>query len=226
MDTEVSAEEEKVKVAEQMTELEAAKRIVEVNLPYGNGDKELVSDLADLYCEANSAMKVFPEAGFETQEGDEKVILVMRKAFVTNWKWILVGLLMAVAPVGLGMLDVWPDINAKYWVFIILFWELLVLGYYFESFLHWYYNIYILTDRRVVDIDFHHMLAKEMSDADLDKIQDVTFRSAGAMAAFFHYGDIFVQTAAQKAMFEFHAVNRPEKVTSVIRLLAQNYSKK
>ncbi len=227
-DVENESKERVDEVKPYVSDEENARAEVAAKLPYGAEDSELVSDLTDLYCRKTHATNVFPvKVGFETQEGDEQVILILRQAFVTNFGWIGIGVLMMFAPWLIGLLDVFPVwISNDYLVFVAWFWELFVLGYMVESYLRWYYNIYILTDRRVVDIDFPNLLLREMSDADLDKIQDVTTRSAGLMAAFFHYGDILVQTAAEITVFEFESVERPEKVSSVIRLLAQKYNKK
>lgn len=211
----------------QESDLQQAKQTVAKTLVYGGDDKELVDDLADLYCETNSSMRVFPDKiGFETQETDEKIILILRQAFVTNWRWMGLAFVMVWAPFFLSFLQIFPAwLPGRYLVLISVFWELLVVGYIFESFLKWYYNISMVTDRRVVDIDFNSLLSRKMSDADLDRIQDVTFKSEGVMAAIFHYGDILVQTAAEITEFEFTAVDKPEKVASVIRALAQKYNK-
>lgn len=198
---------------------------VKERLVLGQEDRELICDLADLKEKSSrGTMIVFPEkVRFETQESDEQVIMTIRRAFVTNFRWILLSFVLMISPVLVDSLGVFSDwMTGTQKVFVLILWEIMVLGYMLEQFLLWYYNIYIVTDKRVVDLDFHGLLIRELNDADLIKIQDVTVRSQGVMAAIFHYGDILIQTAAEITVFEYRSVVFPEKVASVIRLLANN----
>jgi uncharacterized membrane protein YdbT with pleckstrin-like domain len=97
-----------------------------------------------------------------------------------------------------------------------LFWYLATFGFALVSFLRWFFNIYIVTNERVVDIDFKYILYKEFSEARISKIQDLTYRSGGIVAAFFNYGDVLVETAGEVPNIEFDKVPRPEKVVQTI----------
>ena len=74
---------------------------------------------------------------------------------------------------GFGILDTIPT-NFKF-VFIMI-WYLISMAYTLESFLTWFFNVYIVTDERIIDIDFYNLTYKEVSDANLDKIEDVTYK--------------------------------------------------
>lgn len=186
--------------------------------------KDLQDDLSKLnQLKPVGAMAVLPtDASFETKDTEEQVILVLRRHLITNLPWILLASIMAIVPVfaiTVGFVPV--SIEPKYRLLLIIIWELFIFGYALEQFLIWFFNIYILTNERIIDIDFHGLLLREISDADLDKIQDVTIRGAGISAAFFHYGDIVIQTAAEMQMFEFREVPQPETVSKVIRELIE-----
>jgi len=84
------------------------------------------------------------------------------------------------------------------------------------SFLRWFFNIYVVTDRRIVDIDFLHLLYKEFSEARLERVQDINFKSGGIFAAFFNYGDVNIQTAAEVPNIEFLTVPQPARVVEMI----------
>jgi len=201
---------------------------VKERLAVGNEDQELVCDLAEL--KENSSkltMSVFPEkVTFETQESDEQVVMTMRRATVTNSRWIFIAFVMSISPIFIWSLEVFTSwLSPEQSFFVLMLWELVVLGYVIEQLMLWYYNLYIVTDRRIVDVDFRGLLTREMNDADLIKIQDVTVKSQGVLAAIFHYGDLLIQTAAEITVFEFSKVSFPEKVASVIRLLATNREK-
>jgi membrane protein YdbS with pleckstrin-like domain len=159
---------------------------------------------------------------FETQGNDEKIILLMRKHPFTNITWITMGvLLLLLPPVLLGSFFSFNIVDYFFLspmtiVALLLAWYLFVLGYLFEHFMVWYFNLYILTTDRVVDIDFYHLLYKSIAAADLSDVQDVTFRMGGIAQAVFNYGDIHIQTAGSNVEFEFHSLPQPAAVQKAI----------
>jgi len=86
-----------------------------------------------------------------------------------------------------------------------------------ESFLGWYFNVYIITDERIIDIDFISLIYKEVSDADIEMIQDVTYKQGGIVRTMFNFGTIFIQTAAEKPKFEFEDVPNPSLIVKVLQ---------
>lgn len=163
---------------------------------------------------------------FETQEAEEHVILFIRQHLVTMIGPALIVLLMAVAPIIvfplLFRILVLPIvIPARYIIVGTAFWYVVTFGYTLMSFLRWFFNIYIVTDKRIVDIDFLHLLYKEFSEARLERIQDISYKSSGIFSAFFDYGDVDVQTAAEVPNIEFDAVPQPARVVETISELLE-----
>ena len=105
---------------------------------------------------------------------------------------------------------------------IILAWYLFIMVYAMENFLDWYFNVYFVTTSRILDVDFYNLIDKRVSDAELDKIQDVSYTSFGVWRMLFGYGDVFVQTAAEVSEFDFLAVPNPERVVKIIDDLTPN----
>lgn len=185
---------------------------------------DLQKDLGNLYIKSSmGSLSVFPSnAKFETKDREEQIILILRRHFATNIFWILGSTLAITVPVLAFLVGFSPaSLEVRYQILLLLLWTLMVSGYALENFLSWFFNVYIVTNERVVDIDFHNFLYREISDADLDKIQDITIKGSGLGAAIFHYGDILIQTAAEKEEFEFLAVPQPEIVSRVIRELIE-----
>jgi len=161
---------------------------------------------------------VNPIIEFETQQEGEKVILLLRAHLVTQIPWVLLVIILLILPAFIGSILSLVSINlfslipARFVGVITAFYYLLVFGYAFERFLKWYFNVYLLTNERIVDFDFYGVLYKAISDARLSQIQDVSAKTIGAIATFFNYGDILVQTAAESQEFEFLAVPKPDVV--------------
>jgi membrane protein YdbS with pleckstrin-like domain len=156
---------------------------------------------------------------FETRNKDEKVVLLLRRHPITNLRWIFLAVLMAFAPVILGSFPILDFLPSNFKFVAILGWYLITIAFIFESFLNWFFNVNIVTDERIIDIDFVNLIYKEISDADIDKIQDVTVKVGGVLQTFLNYGDVYIQTASEKPRFEFLSVSKPEDIAKVLQEL-------
>ena len=159
---------------------------------------------------------------FETQEGEEKVILLLRRHIVTNVPWIIGAVLMIIAPIViLPFIPILSFLPSNYQIVAVLGWYLVTTAFILENFLSWFFNVNLITDERIVDIDFHNLIYKEVSDAKIDKIQDTTYNMGGVARTMFNYGDVFIQTAAEVPTFEYLAVPQPDKVVKILKDLMQ-----
>lgn len=154
---------------------------------------------------------------FETRESEEKVILFLRRHLVTNIPWIITTIIMILTPIFINSLSVLDSIPSNFRFIFILIWYLITMAYFLESFLTWFFNVYIVTDERIIDIDFYNLIYKEVSDANIDKIQDVTYKMGGVIRTLFNYGDVLIQTASEVPNFDFLAVPYPDKVVKVLQ---------
>jgi uncharacterized membrane protein YdbT with pleckstrin-like domain len=167
---------------------------------------------------------------FETQHEEEEVVIFMRPHFVVNIPWIAATVLLVAAPFGiipflLSFATTLPPIPIKYYVVGLAFWYVATFGYALVNFILWYYNLYIVTTERVIDIDFLQLLYKRLSEARLKNIEDVTYAAGGFFAAVFHYGNIYIQTAGETRNFEFHYIPRPADVVKTIGTLIKQAHK-
>ncbi len=162
---------------------------------------------------------------FETQEPEEQVVLFLRQHLVINVPWVALTILLLLAPSVLFplILKSFPaPIPFGYILVGTLSWYLVTVGFALFSFLHWFFNIYIVTNERVIDIDFQFLLFKQFSQAELERIQDISYTAGGIFATVFHFGNVYIQTAGEIPNLEFLAVPRPDKVVEKIRSLMEN----
>ncbi|MCD8484894.1 PH domain-containing protein [Candidatus Woesebacteria bacterium] len=158
--------------------------------------------------------------GFESQHEHEEILLVLRQHPVVNVVWVTITIILMLAPFLLfPMIPLQVILPGVYMFFLMVAWYLFVTAYVIESFLGWYFNIYIITDERIIDIDFYSLIYKSVSEAKIEKIEDVTSTTAGFFGAFFNYGNIAIQTAAEKREFEFARVPQPAKITKFLNEL-------
>jgi len=156
---------------------------------------------------------------FETQEKDEEIILLLRRHWVTNVRWLVLSLILLLAPTFLRYLPLLPFLPTRFQVFSIILWYLFVIAFILEQFLTWFFNVNIITDERLVDIDFYNLLYKQITEAKIDRIQDITLRMGGAIRTLFNYGDVLIQTAGAEPNLEFEAVPKPDHVVRALQEL-------
>ncbi len=159
----------------------------------------------------------FPvKVGFETQDEGEAVVLFLRQHPIVNLGWVLTAILMLALPSVFSFFPPFANLPANFQFVVSLGWFLFVFGYTLAKFMGWFFNIYIVTDERIVDVDFQNIFFRKISTAKIEEIQDVNVQSSGSFETFFGYGSVFIQTAAEVSQFEFLAVPKPDKVGKII----------
>ena len=182
-------------------------------------DKKRSHDVERQVKELAAFCKVPPGTRFETQEAEEEIILLLRAHGIVNVSWILLAVVMIAVPFVVRALTGLAFLPDKFMTIAFGFWYLITVAFVFEQFLNWYFNVYIVTDERIIDIDFVNLLYKRVSETKLDRIQDTTISMGGVVRSLFNFGNVYVQTAAEAREFEFGNVPRPDRVQAVIRAL-------
>ena len=156
---------------------------------------------------------------FIGKDSKEKIILLLRRHPITNLGWILMTLVLLFAPAGLKIFPILEFLPDAFQLIAVAIWYLITVAFAFESFLNWFFNVCIITDERIFDVDFLNLVYREISEANVDQIQDVTVRMGGVIRTVFNYGDVLIQTASEVPRIEFTAVSRPDIVARVLREL-------
>lgn len=158
---------------------------------------------------------------FEGQDADEKILLLLRAHPITNLKWIIPVIFLIIAPFFIPEvflllnLDL-SQIPQTFEIVFLLINYLLVLTISFEGFLYWYFNVYIVTDKNIIDVDFHSLLFKNIDIAPLRNVEDASSSMGGILNSIFHYGNVLIQTAGASRNIDFESVPRPHHVADFI----------
>lgn len=159
---------------------------------------------------------------FDGEDKDEFLILILRKHFITNLVWIFMALFMVCIPTLLiGLLEsnnviLITSLPRAYRFMLAAFWYLFTFGYIFTSFLRWFFNAYLVTNKRIIDIDFESLVHKRFSEAFLFNVEDLTHQVSGALQVIFNYGTLHMQTAGETRELEFESIPRPATVQDII----------
>ncbi|NQU99488.1 MAG: PH domain-containing protein [Parcubacteria group bacterium] len=101
-------------------------------------------------------------------------------------------------------------------VIIFFVWVSIGLGYGLYQWICWYFDHFIITDQRIVNIDQKTLFARSVSESGLSNIQDVTYEINGFLASLFNYGTVKVMTASNNDSLEMAAIEKPKEVQETI----------
>ncbi|MFA6184702.1 MAG: PH domain-containing protein [Candidatus Shapirobacteria bacterium] len=167
-----------------------------------------------------SSFLVHPKVLKFTEQDDHEIIyLAVRPHWITNISWFFISIAMLFVPLFFGYLSFLNVFPIQYRLALVLFWYLITFIYGFEKFLSWYFDLFLITNERVVDIDFNNLLNKHFAEADISAIQDVSFSIKGILGTFFNFGTVLVQTASEKNQIIFNNVANPQKIMRLLKEL-------
>lgn len=162
---------------------------------------------------------------FEDQEPDEKILLFVRRHLNTNIHWVFISIILASIPV---FLFVFRDnlssllllgLPQRFIVVLTLFYYLVIITYLFVNYITWYFNLFLITNKRIIEVNYADLVYKNVSATKLTLIQDASYKQVGVLRSFFDYGDVLLQTAGSLDNFSFEAVPKPEKVVQIVEKL-------
>ena len=159
---------------------------------------------------------------FETQEETEAVVLFLRQHWVVNIPWKVMVIFFLALPSVFIFFPPYANLPAVYQFVVTISWYMFITGYALTRFMGWFFNIYIVTDERIVDVDFINIFFRKISTAKIDEIQDINVSSSGAIETLFGYGSVTIQTSAAIPEFDFMYVPHPDRVGKILNHLIEH----
>lgn len=170
---------------------------------------------------------------FETQRKDEVVHLMLRRSAITNLPWIVLSTSALIIPSSLlTFLNSLPsefssltlhNIFSPTEITLISFLYILTVLYFaFIHFSSWFYNIVIVTNIRIVDVNFKAPFHTQTTQAQLQEIQDIRYTQGGLWGIIFNFGNLFIQTAGSAQNIHLKLIPNPNVVQErIVQLLPQ-----
>ncbi len=157
---------------------------------------------------------------------DEKIIVFTRRHPITlilKLAFSCAFLLITIVFITLLASD-FTNLNPNFTPFLLILTLFFILIYFLFSFIYftnWYLDVWIITTKRIIDIEQISFFNSEFSEFMLDKVQDVTIDKKGFLANIFNYGDVQIQTAGMSRYFIFKQVPNPQKIKDYLMLCVQ-----
>lgn len=156
---------------------------------------------------------------------DEKIILVLRKHWFVLLAESLVFIILAVAPafiLGLGAYFLQPNLGSPITLLAIggyIFWLMALWVGFFVFWTDFYLDIWIITDKRIIDIEQKGLFSRTTSALRHENIQDSSISQGGLIATMFGFGNVKVQSAATDVQIDIPFAKSPQKVKELIMRL-------
>ncbi len=170
----------------------------------------------------------FLDYKFKGKREDEEIILILRR----HWLILVVKtipfaiflfviiFIFILAPILVNNLPIEVDnhlFNVVMSFSLMAFW----LGL-FIMWIDFYYDVWIVTDQRIISIEQLGLFRREISELEHGKIQDVTTEVQGIIPTLLKFGQVYIQTAGEKARFTFKQVKDPVMIRTVVMTLQKN----
>jgi len=149
---------------------------------------------------------------------NERILLVVRRYWLTLLPIVFRRILFLFLFLILGFWFWGWELFTSFYPALLFFGILVfVLVSLIYEWLIWYQDIYIITNKRIINIQRNSLFSTTISEAGLDKIQDVTFKIEGVFQTFFNYGTVMVQTASSIGVLNLEDVENPSLLVEKIR---------
>lgn len=155
------------------------------------------------------------------ENGEDVVLLVRRHPFFIIVRLILF-VILAVLPAAAGAAFysyLYSHNFLPYFFFALSVWYLLLWSGIFYALTMYTLDVWIVTNRRIIDSTQHGFFSRTISELHLSRVQDTSVEIKGVVQTFFKFGDLQVQTAATEEKFKFSQVPHPERVKDEIMKL-------
>jgi hypothetical protein len=158
---------------------------------------------------------------------DESIYVFVRSYYVAFLPWIGLGIGMFVIGIVIIIiaLTTFPEVQTNpiaYNILVIMgsAYFLLIIPFITVAFIDYYYDLHIVTDRRLIDVDQHSLFVREINELALEEVQDVTSRMVGVLGSIFDFGFVTIETSSATQKFEFDNVRHPREIAGIILDLA------
>lgn len=163
---------------------------------------------------------------FPEQHENEKIILFTRRHWVVFFGQLISALIVGAVMAGclfaayyyLPYFQDHPAETELLWavgmIVALMIWLTIYIAW-----VDYYLDVWIVTNERIVEIKQNTLFNRQISELELDKIQDINAKVVGMWGTFLGYGTILVQTAGAMEMFEFLRIPRPYDVQKAVLAL-------
>ncbi len=169
---------------------------------------------------------------FPNQKKDEKVYIFIRRyplaflPFLVLILGMIFVFIIVVCFIWYYNPNIFSEIGKNILVLSASTYFLFCLVIFMIGWLDFYFDVHIVTNQRVVDIDQFGLFHRRIDELNLDQVEDVSCLVKGFLGTIFNYGIVEVQTAGTERNFFLQDISNPTKVAQRILSLSEKVAKR
>lgn len=163
-----------------------------------------------------------PDVHFDIQHENEEVLLVVRKHPFTQIPWIFNTSVLVLLAFFLGTFILSEFLLPNQILVFYLFSGFFIFSYMWVNLLLWYFTVGIVTNERIVDLDFYNIIYKEYTATTVNQVSDISTTIGGFFGSILHFGDVFVKTEGFQQNIEFLNVPEPSQIVQIINQIMRD----
>lgn len=177
-------------------------------------------------------MQTFNQFHFKGQKDGEEILLVVHRHWfdILSQFFIILMMLILLFSSLVFASPILDFFNGNVSINFLLFAEniffIFIWLFFFIIWIDFYFDVWIVTNERIVNIEQLGLFSRDVSELELENVQDMTVEVLGIIPTFLNYGNLYVQTAAEKERFVFRHVPNPYAIKDLVMNLQKSYEKK
>lgn len=167
----------------------------------------------------------------------EHILIAVRKHWLVYVGGAIPYLFLAYLPVLIIDLVAWSEFSGAAWAsqltienplvaFAVGIWWLFVWMGAFSSFMRYYLDVWIITNKRIIDVEQVDFFNREVTSLFLDRVEDVTMDVTGFFHTLFGFGTITAQSAGATEKITLPGIGYPRHVRDVLMQEIAKYEEK
>lgn len=158
-----------------------------------------------------------------TFDPGEKPLLIVRKHWIIFVRDVAISLVLGVLPFAIwqtcGAMGLLSDsmLVSAIARYLGLLWLLVVWIAVFVFWTEYYLDVWVITDRRLFNLQQLGLFHRQASSCELEDVQEVVVRTDNFFQTFFHYGTVQIQTAGPAGDIVAEGIPHPERIRQYVR---------
>jgi len=176
---------------------------------------------------------MFIENHIPNRQKGEKLVLFLRRHWLIFLGYLVFYIFLAAIPFGIYYFlkinyseYLTDQIIYPFLLLLASLYYLYILLFLYHAFLDYNLDVWIVTNKRIINIEQKGLFNREVAKHELSKIQDVTGMQKGVLQSIFKFGDVHIQTAGEIQRFVFYQIPNPFKVVKIINHLLEEIDEK
>lgn len=169
---------------------------------------------------------------FPGQKPGDSIQLLIRKHWIIDFKigmmFLVIGFLPFLTAI-IGGYFAWDGHFNDLFLIISLIFLLYFMVILLVTYVKWLneeLDIIVVTDTRIISHEQIDLFHRQVSEANLGQIQDITGVSKGFLQSYLHYGDLEIQTSASDIFFMIKNINYPYESARTLLDMRDNLTPK